>query len=114
SAFVFLAACATEAPEPLVVRETDVAPIARRAPSPTPSCLASLPSGSGPFEVELEIGHDEGGFVTDTKVLTSSASCLSEAAVAAVRDWRYPPKLVGDRLAAREGVRVLFIFRNDQ
>ncbi len=78
-----------------------------------PACLEALDPAAAPYRVELEITHDPAGFVTETDVVNASSACLAEAAVTAVEKWRYPPRLIGDRLASREGVRVLFLFNRD-
>jgi TonB family protein len=60
---------------------------------------------------ELEVGPE--GFVTDAKIVRSDDPCLNRPVLIAVRQWRYPPRLVEGELARREGVRALLIFAQD-
>ena len=62
--------------------------------------------------VVLDVGIDEAGRVTDVQVVRGLAFGLSEAAAAAVREWRYRPAQAPDGpIPSRKTVRILFTLR---
>lgn len=63
--------------------------------------------------VVLEIGVDEAGAVSDVQVTRGLPFGLSEAAAAAVRQWKYRPARGPDGpLPSRKTVRILFTLRS--
>jgi protein TonB len=62
--------------------------------------------------VVLDVAIDETGRVTDARVVRGLAFGLSEAAAAAVREWRYRPAQGPDGpMPSRKTVRILFTLR---
>jgi TonB family protein len=65
--------------------------------------------------VVLDIGIDEDGRVTDAQVTRGLPFGLSEAAVDAVRQWRYrPARGPGGAIPSRKSVRILFTLRGGE
>jgi protein TonB len=118
---------------PLFPPEGEAPPVAPAAPPPP----APVPGGSGQAlepafvvskvdpeyppqavraraegSVVLDVGIDEAGRVTDVQVVRGLPFGLSEAAAAAVREWRYRPAQGPDgSLPSRKAVRILFTLR---
>lgn len=77
-------------------------------PEYPPAAVHAQAEGS----VVLEIGIDETGRVTDVQVVRGLSFGLSEAAAAAVREWRYrPAQGPAGPTASRKTVRILFTLR---
>jgi len=77
-------------------------------PEYPPQAVRAQAEGS----VILDVGIDETGRVTDVQVIRGLAYGLSEAAAAAVREWRYrPAEGPGGPIPSRKTVRILFTLR---
>jgi len=62
--------------------------------------------------VVLDVGIDETGQVTDVQVVRGLSFGLSDAAAAAVREWRYrPARGPNGPIPSRKAVRILFTLR---
>lgn len=82
--------------------------ISRVDPAYPPQAIHMQAEGS----VVLEVAIDETGRVTDAQVVRGLAFGLSEAAAAAVREWRYRPAQGPDGpIPSRKAVRILFTLR---
>lgn len=123
---------APTAPEPLFPSEGAVAPETSPPPAPPapgeagqtiePAVLISKVDPAYPPQavrmqaegsVVLDVGIDEAGRVTDVQVVRGLGFGLSEAASAAVREWRYrPAQGPGGPIASRKTVRILFTLRS--
>lgn len=107
-----------DTPPPTVVRDPDHPPfgesifveelpeaITRTAPV-MPDC-AREQKISGTVVIQALVGRD--GSVTDTKIVNSDSVCLNDAAVAAVRQWKFKPALAkGQPVAVWVAVPVRF------
>ncbi len=77
-------------------------------PTYPPQAIRAQAEGS----VELDVGIDETGRVTDVQVVRGLSFGLSEAAAEAVREWRYrPAQGLGGPIPSRKAVRILFTLR---
>ena len=82
--------------------------ISRVDPTYPPQAVRAQAEGS----VVLDVGIDEAGRVTDVQVVRGLSFGLSEAAAAAVRDWRYrPAQGPNGPIPSRKAVRILFTLR---
>lgn len=80
-------------------------------PSYPPQAVRMQAEGSVVLDVEI----DETGRVTDVQVIRGLAFGLSEAAAAAVREWRYrPAEGPNGPVRSRKAVRILFTLRGGQ
>ncbi|GGY56442.1 TonB family protein [Parvularcula lutaonensis] len=105
---LLLGACASSPPPTPVVSDPSAQPLRRVSPEGFEGCLRGKPLPyRGVVEVELETGPE--GFVTGAEIVDSSDPCLNPSVLAAVQQWRYPPKMVDGVLAARTGIRALIV-----
>lgn len=82
--------------------------ISKVDPTYPPQAVRMQAEGS----VVLDVGIDENGRVTDVQVVRGLSFGLSEAAAAAVREWRYRPAQGPDGpIPSRKTVRILFTLR---
>jgi TonB family protein len=114
--------------EPLFPPEGEAPPAAAPPPVPaasgeviSPAVLVSKVDPDYPPQavraqadgtVVLDVEIDETGRVTDVQVIRGLAFGLSEAAAAAVREWRYrPAQGPNGPVSSRKAVRILFTLR---
>ncbi|HVE66419.1 MAG TPA: TonB family protein [Thermoanaerobaculia bacterium] len=82
--------------------------VSKIEPEYPPQAIRAQAEGS----VILDVGIDETGRVTDVQVIRGLSYGLSEAAAAAVREWRYrPAEGPGGPIPSRKTVRILFTLR---
>lgn len=111
AAAALAAACASR-PEPPVVFDPGAQPLVRTDIEDFEACFTDA-EGVVQALVEVELETTADGFVDRARVTRSTDPCLDEPALQAVRQWRYPPKLVDGVLARRRGVKVIFAFDFD-
>ncbi|NNU14709.1 hypothetical protein HK107_00040 [Parvularcula sp. ZS-1/3] len=108
AAFI-LAACATTPPEPPIIVDRSAEPFVRVSPQGFEVCFQDVEL---PYEalVEAEMKTSPDGFVTNAFIVRTTDPCLAPYVLAAVRQWRYPAKMVDGQLAARRGIRTILAF----
>ena len=101
-----LAACASVQEPAPVVSEPDAEPMTRVTPKDFETCLEGQ---SFPYraQVEVRLATNPDGFVESAEIVDSSDRCLNSSVLKAVGQWRYPPRMVDGKLAARKDIRAI-------
>lgn len=108
---ILAAACATAEPPapPPSVEDPSAQPMRSVPPVGFETCLEGKePPFSDAVEVELSTGAE--GYVREAVVVDSTDPCFNDAVLVAVRQWRYPPRVIDGELAERTGIRARLVF----
>lgn len=110
ASIVLAAGCATQDDPPPSVVDANAQPLIRVSPKGFEACVGRTRPGPSKDLVEVELATSAEGYVTEAKVLRSTDACFDPYVLEAVRQWRYPPRLIDGELAARTGVKAVVIF----
>jgi TonB family protein len=93
--------------DPTDADAADVVPLTRVAPQYPARALSRRLQGW----VQMEFEITDTGTVTNARVVDSSDAVFDEAALTALRQWRYAPKFTDGLPIARPGVRTIIRFQ---
>lgn len=100
-----VAAANSDEPDPV---DRDIEPSFRTRPDYPWDC-AETGAATEIVTVELDIATT--GMVENARVIESTNECVNEIALATVKNWRYPPKIVDGNKIPRKGVQAKVYFR---
>lgn len=90
--------------------EIPAKPLNRRPPNYPAACLPAPGEEKEPQTVTISFGVTNQGLPENVRVLESSDPCFEEAAIAAVRSWKYEPRRANGRPQAQEDLETTFTF----
>lgn len=95
---------------PAQAAETPAKPIERQPPRYPPACLPPQGAPTAPQTVTIVYAVSKEGRVEDARVREASDACFNEAALEAVRDWRFEPRKVDGEARAQEDLEATLKF----
>lgn len=108
--FVFLSFAVGAANAATQDQEIVAQPISRQAPDYPELCMPQAGETKDPQEVTVLFSVNKEGFPENVRAIASTDDCYEDAAVAAVRGWRYEPRRVNGRKREQSDLETTFIF----